>query len=135
MMDRHVNSFRTLSELFQKSLRSLPPGEVSQKSLSICVFYKSLRSSSQNSFRSLSEVSQKSLRTLSTPRGSVFYRTLSELFQKSLRSLSVLSSRGNVSVRKKSYIEDYNKSPEQRLNLSRSWHKGHSRAYNTSFFI
>ena len=28
-----------------------------------------------------------------------------------------------------------NKSPEQRLNLSRSWHKGHSHAYNTSFFI
>ena len=28
-----------------------------------------------------------------------------------------------------------NKSPERRLNLSRSWHKGHSHAYNTSFFI
>jgi hypothetical protein len=28
-----------------------------------------------------------------------------------------------------------NKSPERRLNLSRSWHKGHSHTYNTSFFI
>ena len=28
-----------------------------------------------------------------------------------------------------------NKSPEQRLNLSRSWHRGHSHTYNTSFFI
>jgi hypothetical protein len=27
------------------------------------------------------------------------------------------------------------KSPEQRLNLSGSWHKGHSHAYNTSFSI
>jgi hypothetical protein len=35
------------------------------------------------------------------------------------------------------YYKGYecNKSPEQRLNLSRSWHKGHSHAYNTSFFI
>jgi hypothetical protein len=28
-----------------------------------------------------------------------------------------------------------NKSTERRLNLSRSWHKGHSRTYNTPFFI
>ena len=27
------------------------------------------------------------------------------------------------------------KSAERRLNLSRSWHKGHSRTYNTPFFI
>ncbi len=28
-----------------------------------------------------------------------------------------------------------NKSPELRLNLSRSWHKGHSHTYNTSFLF
>ena len=28
-----------------------------------------------------------------------------------------------------------NKSEEQRLNLNRSWHKGHSHAYNTLFYI
>jgi hypothetical protein len=27
------------------------------------------------------------------------------------------------------------KSPEQRLNLNRSWHKGHSHAYNTPFLF
>jgi hypothetical protein len=45
----------------------------------------------------------------------------------------------SVKIRVKLMLEDIvcstNKSPEQRLNLSRSWHKGHSRAYNTSFFI
>ena len=29
----------------------------------------------------------------------------------------------------------WDKSPEQRLNLSRSWHRGHSRAYNTLFLF
>lgn len=28
-------------------------------------------------------------------------------------------------------MSESNKSPERRLNLSRSWHKGHSHAYNT----
>ena len=28
-----------------------------------------------------------------------------------------------------------NKSEEQRLNLNRSWHRGHSHAYNTSFYV
>ena len=33
------------------------------------------------------------------------------------------------------YCFKKNKSPEQRLNLSRSWHKDHSRTYNTSFLF
>ena len=31
--------------------------------------------------------------------------------------------------------DEKNKSLEQRLSLSRSWHKGHSHAYNTPFSI
>ena len=31
--------------------------------------------------------------------------------------------------------KEWNKSAEPRLNLNRSWHKGHSHAYNTQFYI
>jgi hypothetical protein len=37
--------------------------------------------------------------------------------------------------KKRIEIEVGNKSPERRLNLNGSWHKGHSHAYNTPFYI
>jgi len=36
---------------------------------------------------------------------------------------------------KKERMKVGNKSPERRLNLNGSWHKGHSHAYNTPFYI
>ena len=37
--------------------------------------------------------------------------------------------------KKKRERQPGNKSEEQRLNLNRSWHRGHSHAYNTSFYV
>ena len=46
------------------------------------------------------------------------------------KSLSIMNLKGEEGF---FHIEksESNKSPERRLNLSRSWHKGHSHAYNT----